>query len=116
MPLPGVSLKFHGVISAFFLETGSASPAGDCDLPLASGDPELLSTVGTFEIPMLLITGDGPAQAKPLDGWTGQLQKPRVFLPPPGQVPGEKAEQGEYYQHTANPIENLEPGEQEHKV
>ena len=60
---------------------------------------------------MLLITGDGPAQAKPLDGWTGQLQKPR-----PGQVPGEKAEQGEYYQHTANPIENLEPGEQEQKV
>ena len=51
--------------SALLLKGGAAAPAGDGDLTLAPGDPELLAAVGTLEVAVLLVLADGAAQPVP---------------------------------------------------
>ena len=59
--------------SALLFKDGAAAAAGDGDLPLAPGHPELLAAVGALEVAVLLVPVDGAAQPEPLDGRSGHL-------------------------------------------
>ena len=47
-----------GICLTFFLKTGFAASAGDGNLSLAPGNPQLLAAVGTAEIAVLFVLVD----------------------------------------------------------
>ena len=77
------------VSSAFFLKDGAAAAAGDGDLSLALGYPELLTAAGAAEIAVLLVPVHGAAEVEPVDGRSGQLHKLGVLRPPAGEIAGQ---------------------------
>ena len=66
MGLPPAAGRNGARGSALFLKGGAAAPAGDGDLALAPGDPELLAAVGALEVAVLLVLANGAAQPVPL--------------------------------------------------
>ena len=63
----------RAISSAFLFKCGAAAAAGDGDLPLAPGDAELLTAVGTLKVTVFPVLVDGAAQPEPLDGGTGDF-------------------------------------------
>lgn len=88
----------------------------DGNAPLAPGDPHLLSAVGTFEVPVLLVMGPG-LEAGPLAPHRpDDLQEADVFLAPPLQVPGQGAVQAQHNQYDGNKLQHKPAGEQENHI
>ena len=102
------SIKGAGPFLCLFVKGYATVAAGDGDLSLPPGDPELLSAVGTPEIAVLLVTVDGALELKPADDRSGQGEKLGVFRPAAGIVPGGDPEKD---CRDTQEIEHIEEGE-----
>jgi hypothetical protein len=78
-----------------FLKAGPATPAGDGDLPLAPGYPQMLAAAGTFKIAVIFVPVYGSLQPKPPHGGAKQLHKPCVLCPALRQIAGQRAKKGQ---------------------
>ena len=91
--------------SALFLEAGTAASAGNGDLTLTLGHPQLLGAAGTLEIAVLLVPADGLLQAQPLEGRLSLAHEAGILLPALGDVAGEDPEQTPDKDHVAHQLE-----------
>ena len=78
---------------AFFFKLCTAGAAGHLNFSFSSGNPQGLVAVGTFEIPVVLITPNGFLKADPLGCRLKQSNKSRIFHLPLELVGREEAEQ-----------------------
>ena len=101
--------------SSFFFKTGAAVAAGDGNFPLPLGDAELLATVGTAEIAVLLVPAAAAVDIVTPDGGSHETEKTLVFLLAAGDISGKHAQKHGKQEQVGQQPEQLrakEEGEQ----
>lgn len=95
-------------LSGFLLEAGAAAAAGDLNLALALGHPQLLTAVGAAEVAMLLVPPAAAPGVVATHPGLHRIHESGVLLLPLGDVPGEhahhrekKAQKGQKAQYAA---------------
>ena len=80
-------------VLTFCFKLCAAGAAGNLNFPFPAGNPQGLITVGTLEVPVMLIPPDVLLEAEPPGNGLKQREKPRVFYLAFQLIGGEKAEQ-----------------------
>mgnify|MGYP002233333596 CR=1 FL=1 len=94
--------------SALLFKDGAAAAAGDGDLSLALGYPELLTAARAAEIAVLLVPVHGAAEVEPVDGRSGQLHKLGVLRPPAGEIAGQHSKKSPDDHNERQPVQGEE--------